>query len=334
MKAPLRVTVTGAAGNIGYALLFRLAAGDAFGPDQPIVLQMLEITPAMKTLEGVAMELGDCAFPLLHDMVLTDDPNVAFDGTNWALLVGAKPRSKGMERNDLILDNGPIFVDQGKALNVKAASDVRVILIGNPANTNCLITASNAPDIPRNQFLAMTRLDHNRSMSQMAEKTGAQTADIKNVIVWGNHSATQFPDIRHATIGGKPAPQVINDDAWYREKFIPRVQKRGAEIIAARGHSSAASAASAGVDTAHTWHFGTQGDEWVSMAVPSEMGDYPAPDGIYFSYPVRCKAGKYEVVQGLDFDDFGREKFKTTADELVKEREVVKHLLGVTQLQG
>ncbi len=334
MKTPLRVAVTGAAGNIGYSLLFRLAAGDALGLDQPIILQMLEITPAMKGLEGVAMELGDCAFPLLHDMVLTDDPTVAFNGVDWALLVGAKPRGKGMERKDLILDNGPIFVDQGKALNERAADGVRVLTIGNPANTNCLITSSHAPDIPRKQFMAMTRLDHNRSMSQMAEKTGTQTAEIKNVIVWGNHSSTQFPDIRHATIAGKPAPQVINDDGWYRDQFIPRVQKRGAEIIAARGHSSAASAASAGIDTVHTWNSGTPGDEWVSMAVPSELGSYGATENVYFSYPCRCKNGDYEVVNGLDFDDFGRDKFKITGDELVEEREVVKNLLGVKQLQG
>ena len=328
MKAPLRVAVTGAAGNIGYSLLFRLATGEAFGKDQPIILQLLEITPAMKTLEGVAMELSDCAFPLLHDMVLTDDANVAFDGTNWALLVGAKPRGKGMERKDLILDNGPIFVTQGKALNEKVADDVRIIVIGNPANTNCLIASSNAPNIPRDRFMAMMRLDHNRSMNQIAKKAGVLVSDVKNIVVWGNHSSTQFPDIRHATVQGKPAPEVINDDTWVRETFIPKVQKRGAEIIAARGHSSAASAASAGTDTAHTWLFGTEGDEWVSMAVASELGDYPAPENVYFSYPCRCKGGNYEVVNGLDFDDFGREKFKATGDELVEERSVVEHLLG------
>lgn len=328
MKSPLRVTVTGAAGNIGYALVFRLAAGDVFGPDQPVILQMLEIPPAMKALEGVAMELEDCAFPLLHDMVLTDNVETAFDGANWALLVGSKPRGKGMERKDLIRDNGPIFTTQGKAINNRAASDVRVLVVGNPANTNCLIAMNNAPDVPRERFTAMTRLDHNRAVNQVAKKAGVPVTAVKRVTIWGNHSSTQYPDLRHARIEGKPAPEVLSDDAWIRETFIPLVQQRGAAVIAARGLSSAASAANAAIDHVRTWAFGTEPDDWVSMAVPSEAGEYGIPANLIFSYPVRCADGRYEVVNGLDFDDFGRQKLEVTTNELLEERSVVEDLLS------
>lgn len=328
MKAPIRVTVTGAAGNIGYALVFRLAAGDAFGPDQPIILQMLEIPPVMRALEGVAMELEDCAFPLLHGMVLTDDPNVAFDGANWALLVGSKPRGKGMERKDLIRDNGPIFTTQGKAINERAADDIRVLVVGNPANTNCLIAMNNAPDVPRERFTAMTRLDHNRAVSQIARKAGVPVASVKQVTIWGNHSTTQYPDVRHARIDGQPAPEVIDDQAWIREVFIPLVQKRGATVIEARGQSSAASAANAAIDHVRDWALGTSPDNWVSMSVPSELGAYGIPANLIFSYPVRCANGRYEVVSGLDFDDFGRQKIELTTNELLEERAVVQDLLG------
>lgn len=328
MKAPIRVTVTGAAGNIGYALLFRLASGDAFGSDQPIILQMLEIPPIMRALEGVAMELEDCAFPLLQDMVLTDDPNVAFSGSNWALLVGSKPRGKGMERKDLIRDNGPIFTTQGKAINQHAAEDVRILVVGNPANTNCLIAMNNAPDVPRERFTAMTRLDHNRAVNQVAKKAGVPVVAVRQVTIWGNHSATQYPDMRHATINGRPAPEVIDDESWIREVFIPLVQKRGAAVIEARGQSSAASAANAAIDHVRTWAFGTEPDTWVSMAVPSELGSYGIPENLIFSYPVRCANGRYEVVNGLEFDDFGRQKLQTTTNELLEERSVVQDLLS------
>ncbi|HBY93714.1 MAG TPA: malate dehydrogenase [Chloroflexi bacterium] len=328
MKAPLRITVTGAAGNIGYALVFRLAAGDAFGPDQPVILQMLEIPPVMRALEGVAMELEDCAFPLLQDMVLTDDPSVAFTGTNWGLLVGSKPRSKGMERKDLIRDNGPIFTTQGKAINSHAADDVHILVVGNPANTNCLIALNNAPDVPRERFTAMTRLDHNRAVNQVARKAGVPVTDVKRVTIWGNHSNTQYPDVRHATINGRPAPEIIDDRAWIREVFIPLVQTRGAAVIEARGQSSAASAANAAIDHVRTWAFGTEPDNWVSMAVPSQFGEYGIPENLIFSYPVRCANGRYEVVNGLEFDDFGRQKLQVTTNELLEERAVVQDLLG------
>jgi malate dehydrogenase len=327
MKTPLRVAVTGAAGNIGYALLFRLAAGDAFGTDQPVILQLLEITPAMKALEGVAMELRDSAFPLLEDLVLTDDAGEAFDGVNYALLVGSKPRGKGMERSDLIRDNGPIFVSQGRALNDRAASDVRVLVVGNPANTNALIAMNNAPDLPRERFTAMTRLDHNRALAQLAGKTGSAVRDIRNMTIWGNHSTTMVPDISRTTVDGKPAEELV-DQEWYRETFIPTVAKRGAAIIEARGQSSAASAASAAIDHVRDWHDGT-GDDWVSMAVPSEFGDYSIQDSLIFSYPVRVSAnGNYEVVQGLSIDDYTREKIRATEAELLEERSVVSDLLG------
>lgn len=328
MKNPIRVSVTGAAGNIGYALLFRIANGDLFGPDQPVVLQLLEIAPAMKALEGVAMELDDCAFPLLSSMVLTDDPNVAFAGANWALLVGARPRTKGMERKDLLSANGAIFTVQGKAINDHAASDVRVLVVGNPANTNALIAMRSAPDVPAERFTAMTRLDHNRAISQLAGKSGRPVSAIKKVTIWGNHSATQYPDAFHAEIDGKPAAAVIGDDAWIKETFIPTVQKRGAAIIEARGQSSAASAANAAINHVQTWHYGTPAGDWVSMAIPS-TGAYGSPEGVIFSYPVTVKDGKYSIVEGLELSDFDKQMIKVTGDELLEEKTAVEELLGL-----
>jgi len=327
MTSPIRVAVTGAAGNIGYALLFRIANGDLFGPDQPVILQMLEITPAMNALEGVAMELDDCAFPLLQDMVLTDDANSAFDNTNWALLVGARPRGKGMERKDLLQANGGIFKPTGEALNKNAASDIRVLVVGNPANTNCLITKENAPDIPAERFTAMMRLDHNRAMTQIAQKAGVAVKDVKNITIWGNHSATQYPDAYHAEINGKSAAAVINDDTWIKETFIPTVQKRGAAIIEARGQSSAASAANAAINHVQSWHHGTPEGEWVSMAVPS-TGAYDSPKGVIFGYPVTIKDGIYSIVEGIDLSDFDKEKIAATANELKEERAAVEDMLG------
>lgn len=328
MKSPLRVTVTGAAGNIGYALLFRIANGDLFGPDQPVILQLLEITPAMKALEGVAMELDDCAFPLLAGMVLTDDANVAFAGANWALLVGARPRSKGMERKDLLSANGAIFTVQGKAINDNAASDIRVLVVGNPANTNAFIAMRSAPDVPAERFTAMTRLDHNRARTQLAAKAGVPITEVKHVTIWGNHSATQYPDAYHATIGGKPAAEVIGDDAWIKDTFIPTVQKRGAAIIEARGQSSAASAANAAINHIQTWYHGTAAGDWVSMAIPS-TGAYGSPAGVIFSYPVTVKDGKYTIVPGLALSDFDQQMIKATGDELVEEKTAVEELLGI-----
>ncbi len=328
MKSPLRVTVTGAAGNIGYALLFRIANGDLFGADQPVVLQMLEITPAMKALEGVAMELDDCAFPLLAGMVLTDDANVAFADANWALLVGARPRSKGMERKDLLSANGAIFTVQGKAINDNAATDIRVLVVGNPANTNAFIAMRSAPDVPVERFTAMTRLDHNRAMSQLANKAGVPVTEVKHVTIWGNHSATQYPDAFHAEISGKPAAAVIGDDSWIKETFIPTVQKRGAAIIEARGQSSAASAANAAINHVQTWHHGTPAGDWVSMGIPS-TGAYGSPAGVIFSYPVTVKDGKYTIVEGLALSDFDKQMIKVTGDELVEEKTAVEELLGI-----
>ncbi|MBE2237599.1 MAG: malate dehydrogenase [Caldilineaceae bacterium] len=328
MKNPLRVTVTGAAGNIGYALLFRIANGDLFGADQPVVLQMLEITPAMKALEGVAMELDDCAFPLLAGMVLTDDANAAFADANWALLVGARPRSKGMERKDLLSANGAIFTVQGKAINERAASDIRVLVVGNPANTNAFIAMRSAPDVPAERFTAMTRLDHNRAMSQLASKAGAPVTEVKHVTIWGNHSATQYPDAFHAEISGKPAAAVIGDDSWIKETFIPTVQKRGAAIIEARGQSSAASAANAAINHVQTWHHGTPAGDWVSMGIPS-TGAYGSPAGVIFSYPVTVKDGKYTIVEGLALSDFDKQMIRITGDELVEEKTAVEELLGI-----
>ena len=326
MKTPIRVAVTGAAGNIGYAIVFRIANGDLFGPDQPVILQLLEITPAMKALEGVAMELVDCAFPLLDDLVLTDSADTAFDGANWALLVGARPRGKGMERKDLLGANGQIFKPQGQAINKNAASDVRVLVVGNPANTNCLIAMSNAPDVPRARFTAMTRLDHNRARFQLANKAGVHVTDVTNVSIWGNHSATQYPDAYHAAIKGMPAAEVIDDDAWIKNEFIPRVQKRGAEVIEARGQSSAASAANAAINHVQTWYTGTPTGDWVSMGVPS-TGQYGSPEGVIFSYPVTVENGVYRIVDGLELSDFDREMIKRTGDELLEERDAVAEMI-------
>lgn len=327
MKTPVRVTVTGAAGNIGYALIFRIANGDLFGPDQPVILQLLEITPALKALDGVAMELVDCAFPLLSDLVLTDDPNRAFAGANWALLVGARPRSKGMERKDLLSANGAIFTVQGKAINDNAADDIRVLVVGNPANTNALIAMRSAPDVPAERFTAMTRLDHNRARYQLADKAGTPVTAVKKVTIWGNHSATQYPDAYHAEINGQPAASVIDDDAWIKGSFIPAVQKRGAAIIEARGQSSAASAANAAINHVQSWHHGTPEGDWVSMAIPS-TGAYGAPEGVIFGYPVTVKNGVYQIVEGLELSEFDRQMIKVTGEELLEERAAIEEMLG------
>ena len=325
MKNPVRVTITGAAGNIGYALAFRVAAGDMLGPDQPVILQLLEITPALDALKGVAMELNDCAFPLLRSLVTTDDANVAFKDCDYALLVGARPRGPGMERKDLLAANGAIFGPQGKALNDHASRHVKVLVVGNPANTNALIAQAAAPDLNPRNFTAMTRLDHNRALSQLAEKTGTHSTDIAKMTIWGNHSSTQYPDISHATVQGKPAKGLV-EDSWYKDTFIPVVQQRGAAIIKARGASSAASAASAAIDHMRTWALGTDGDDWVSMGVPSD-GSYGIAPGIIYSYPCRCKNGDYEIVQGLEIDAFSREKMDATERELREERAAVENLL-------
>ncbi len=328
MKTPIRVAVTGAAGNIGYAILFRIANGDLFGPDQPVALQLLEITPAMKALEGVAMELDDCAFPLLADVLLTDDANLAFKDVNWALLVGARPRSKGMERKDLLSANGAIFTVQGKAINDQAASDVRVLVVGNPANTNALIAMRSAPDLPAERFTAMTRLDHNRAMTQLASKAGVPITAVKKVTIWGNHSATQYPDAFHAEINRQPAAKVIDDDTWIKQSFIPTVQKRGAAIIEARGQSSAASAANAAINHVQTWYGGTAEGDWVSMAIPS-TGAYGSAQGVIFSYPVTVKDGKYNIVEGLKLSSFDQEMIQKTGDELLEEKAAIEELLGL-----
>ncbi len=325
MKNPVRVTITGAAGNIGYALAFRVAAGDMLGPDQPVILQLLEITPALDALKGVAMELNDCAFPLLRGLVTTDDANVAFKDCDYALLVGARPRGPGMERKDLLAANGAIFGPQGKALNDHASRHVKVLVVGNPANTNALIAQAAAPDLNPRNFTAMTRLDHNRALSQLAEKTGTHSTDIAKMTIWGNHSSTQYPDISHATVKGKAAKDLV-EDSWYKDTFIPVVQQRGAAIIKARGASSAASAASAAIDHMRTWALGTDGDDWVSMGVPSD-GSYGIAPGIIYSYPCRCKNGDYEIVQGLEIDAFSREKMDATDRELREERAAVENLL-------
>lgn len=327
MPTPLRVTVTGAAGNIGYSLIYRIANGDLFGPNQPVILQLLEITPALPALNGVAMELEDCAFPLLADMVLTDDPNRAFKDTNWALLVGARPRSKGMERKDLLSANAAIFSVQGKAINANAASDIRVLVVGNPANTNCLIAMSNAPDVPAERFTAMTRLDHNRAAGQLAIKAGVPVSAVQKVTIWGNHSATQYPDAHHALINGQPAPQVIGDAAWLKETFVPMVQKRGAAVIEARGASSAASAANAAINHVQTWYHGTAPGDWTSMAIPS-TGAYDSPAGVVFSYPVTVQNGQISIVEGLSLSDYDRQMIGVTANELVEERAAIAELLS------
>ena len=327
MKSPLRVAVTGAAGNIGYSLIYRIANGDLFGPDQPVILQLLEITPALPALNGVAMELDDCAFPLLADIVMTDDANQAFAGANWALLVGARPRGKGMERKDLLSANAAIFSVQGKAINANAASDIRVLVVGNPANTNCLIAKSNAPDVPAERFTAMTRLDHNRAASQLAKKAGVPVSAVKKVTIWGNHSATQYPDAHHAEINGTPVPQLINDEAWLKDTFVPTVQKRGAAVIEARGASSAASAANAAINHVQTWYHGTAAGDWTSMGIPS-TGAYDSPVGVIFSYPVTVSNGQISIVEGLSLSDYDRQMIAVTANELVEERTAVADLLS------
>jgi malate dehydrogenase len=326
MHQPVRVAITGAAGQIGYQLAFRIAAGDMLGPDRPVSLHLLEIPPAMGALEGVVMELRDGAFPLLHDIVATDKPEEAFDGADLALLVGARPRGPGMERKDLLTANAAIFSVQGKAINDHASSDIKVLVVGNPANTNALIASSNAPRLDRRQFSAMTRLDHNRAISQLSAKTGVHTTKIHRMTIWGNHSATQYPDIQHCTIDGKAAPSLV-DQAWYRETFIPTVQQRGAAIIKARGASSAASAASAAIDHMHTWVLGSLADDWVSMAIPSD-GSYDIKEGVYYSFPVTCKDGDYQIVQGLEIDDFSRKRMQATEAELFEERSGVADLLA------
>ena len=326
MKAPVRVTVTGAAGQIGYALLFRIASGSMLGDDQPVILQLLDITPAMDALGGVKMELYDCAFPLLADVVCTDDPEVAFKDSDYALLVGARPRGPGMERKDLLEANAAIFGVQGKAINDVASRDIKVLVVGNPANTNALITQRNAPDVDSKQFTAMMRLDHNRAKTQLAQKTGTTVNDIRHMIIWGNHSATKYPDLHHALVGEQAAMQGM-DMNWYSETFIPTVQQRGAAIIEARGASSAASAANAAVDHMRSWALGTPDDDWVSMGVISD-GSYGIEPGLIYSFPCRCKAGQWEIVQGLDIADFSRGKMDATAQELAEERDAVAHLLG------
>ena len=322
---PLKVAVTGAAGQIGYSLLFRLASGSLLGPDRPIELRLLEIEPALKALEGVVMELDDGAFPLLSGVQIGADPNKIFDGVNLALLVGARPRGPGMERGDLLEANGAIFTAQGKALNSVAADDVRIGVTGNPANTNALIALNNAHDIPKERFSALTRLDHNRAISQLAKKTGAKVTDIKKVTIWGNHSATQYPDIFHAEINGKNAAEVVGDEKWIADDFIPTVAKRGAAIIDARGSSSAASAASATVDAARDWLLGTPKDNWVSMAVISD-GSYGVPEGLISSFPVATKGGDWSIVQGLDINDFSRSRIDKSTAELADERSAVTDL--------
>ncbi|BBA87276.1 MULTISPECIES: malate dehydrogenase [Mycobacterium] len=323
--SPLKVAVTGAAGQIGYSLLFRLASGSLLGPDRSIELRLLEIEPALKALEGVVMELDDCAFPLLSGVEIGSDANKIFDGANLALLVGARPRGPGMERSDLLEANGAIFTAQGKALNEVAADDIRVGVTGNPANTNALIAMTNAPDIPRERFSALTRLDHNRAISQLAAKTGVAVTDIKKMTIWGNHSATQYPDLFHAEVKGKNAAEVVNDQAWIEEYFIPTVAKRGAAIIDARGASSAASAASATVDAARSWLLGTPADDWVSMAVLSD-GSYGVPEGLISSFPVTTKDGNWSIVKGLEIDEFSRGRIDKTTAELADERKAVTEL--------
>ena len=323
-RTPVNVTVTGAAGQIGYSLLFRIASGHLLGPDVPVNLRLLEITPALKAAAGTAMELDDCAFPLLHGIEITDDLKTAFDGTNVALLVGAMPRKAGMERGDLLSANGGIFKPQGRAINDHAADDIRVLVVGNPANTNALIAASNAPDVPKTRFTAMTRLDQNRAVAQVAKKTGAAVTEISNLTIWGNHSATQYPDLFNAKIGGKNAAEVIDDQAWLESEFIPTVAMRGAAIIEARGLSSAASAASAALDHVRTWFLGTAAGDWTSMGIVSD-GSYGVPEGLVSSFPVTTKDGDYEIVQGLEINEFSRGRIEASVAELASERdEVVK----------
>ena len=325
MKNPVRVTITGAAGQIGYQLAFRIASGQMLGADQPVILQLLEIAPALEALQGVVMELDDCAFDTLAGVVATDDPNVAFKDSDYALLVGARPRGPGMERKDLLEANAQIFSAQGKAINDHASRDIRVLVVGNPANTNALITCSNAPDIDPANFTAMTRLDHNRAAAQLASRVGKHSSEVRHLTIWGNHSATQYPDIYHATVAGEAALELV-DNEWIADDFIPTVQQRGAAIIKARGASSAASAASAAIDHMHDWALGTAADDWVSMAIPAD-GSYGIEEGVVYSYPVRCSDGKYEIVQGLEISDFSRERMQATESELREERAAIENLL-------
>lgn len=324
MKNPVRVTITGAAGQISYSLIFRIASGSMLGPDQPVILQLLEITPAMDALKGVVMELSDCAFPLVAGTVVTDDPNVAFKDADYAILVGARPRGPGMERSDLLTANAQIFSVQGKALNDNASPNVKVLVVGNPANTNALITLKNAPKINPKNITAMTRLDHNRSLAQIAEKTGCQTTEIEKMVIWGNHSSTQYPDISYATAAGKPVKDLVSDD-WNSSEFIPVVQQRGAAIIKARGASSAASAASAAVDHMRSWALGTDG-KWVSMAVYSAGNSYGIDEDVVYSFPVTCENGEWKEVSGLALGNFSKEKLTATEKELVEERSAIEHL--------
>ena len=325
MKRPVTVTITGAAGNIGYALAFRVASGQMLGPDQPIDLHLLEIPAANAAVQGVVMELNDCAFPTLNKVAATSDAAVAFKDCKFALLVGARPRGPGMERKDLLLENAKIFSAQGRALDTAASRDVRVLVVGNPANTNSLIAQRNAPSLPPHRFTAMTRLDHNRGLAQLTEKSGAALADVKKIIIWGNHSATQYPDLHHATVAGRPALTVVGD-GWFKDTFIPTVQQRGAAVIKARGTSSAASAAAAALDHIHDWMLGTRPGDWVSMAVPAD-GSYGIPEGVIYSYPVTCKDGEYAIVPGLAIGEFSHAKMQATHRELLEERDGVKDLI-------
>ncbi|MEX1669265.1 MAG: malate dehydrogenase [Zhongshania aliphaticivorans] len=325
MKQPVRVTVTGAAGQIGYALLFRIASGAMLGDDQPVILHLLDITPAMDALQGVRMELEDCAFPLLAGVVCTDDPNVGFKDADYALLVGARPRGPGMERKDLLEANAAIFSVQGKAIDQNASKNIKVLVVGNPANTNALIAQRNAPSISPRNFTAMTRLDHNRAMTQIAIKTGKTVNDVTNMTIWGNHSATQYPDLFNAKVSGQTASDLV-DQAWLEGDFIPTVQQRGAAIIKARGASSAASAANAAIGHVRSWALGTEGDDWVSMGVYSD-GSYGIAEGLIYSFPCRCKDGEWEIVQGVEVNDFSRAKMQASEQELAEERDGVKHLL-------
>ncbi len=325
MKTPVRITITGAAGQISYSLLFRIASGQMLGPDQPVIFQLLEITPAMKALEGVVMEIDDCAFPLVTEFVLTDDIDTAFKDADYGLLVGAKPRGPGMERSDLLEANGGIFKLQGKGLNENANRDVKVLVVGNPANTNAYTAMVSAPDLNPRNFTAMTRLDHNRALAQLASKTNSSINDIKKMTIWGNHSTTQYPDITYTTVSGKPAKDLVELN-WYQEEYIPSVAKRGAEIIDARGASSAASAANGAIDHMRDWVMGTDDDNWVSMGVPSD-GSYGIPKGIIFSFPVTCKGGDYQIVQGLGFDEFGQSKMHVTLKELEEEKTALSSIL-------
>ena len=325
MKAPLNVTITGAAGQIGYALAFRVASGQMLGADQPVNLNLLEVTPALPALSGVLMELNDCAFPTLNKVTVSDDARVAFKDCHAGLLVGARPRGPGMERKDLLLANAQIFSAQGKAINEVASRNVKILVVGNPANTNALIASRNAKDIDPRNFTAMTRLDHNRGIAQLAEKTGKHVTDVKKMAIWGNHSATQYPDLHHCTVAGQPAMKLV-DQAWYESTFIPTVQQRGAAIIKARGASSAASAASAAIDHIRTWMLGSDANDWVSMGVQSD-GSYGIPEGLIYSYPVTCKGGVYSIVQGLEINEFSRKRMELTRAELAEERDGVKDLI-------